>query len=139
MSTPAPLHVVCAVIQNSNGDRLLLAQRAAGKSLGGFWEFPGGKVEPGEAPAAALQREIAEELGCGIDVLQAGPPVLHAYEWGEIWLEPFLCRLTAGTSQPEAREHAALAWAKVGDLDSYDLAPADVPVVAWLRGGSLQV
>ena len=127
----APVHVVCAVIRR--GDGVLLAQRPDGKRLAGLWEFPGGKVEAGEEPAAALHREIMEELGCAITALHSGPPVFHAYSWGEICLHPFLCELASEQSDPQAYEHASLAWVLPAALRDYDLAPADIPVVDWLQ------
>jgi 8-oxo-dGTP diphosphatase len=128
---PVPVHVVCAIIQR--GELILLAQRPEGKRLAGLWEFPGGKVDDGEETAAALHREIMEELGCQIADLQPGPPVCHAYPWGEICLHPFLCRLTEESGLPHAHEHTALAWVPAANLGNFELAPADIPVVEWLQ------
>ena len=114
-------------------DRVLIAQRPAGKHLALKWEFPGGKVEPGEDPAAALVREIEEELGCRIDVCERWPAVVHRYERGEIELTPFVCSLNAESVEPHPHEHAAIEWAEVAELRSFDLAEADLPIVAMLE------
>jgi 8-oxo-dGTP diphosphatase len=133
MSEPSsPTLVVCAIIEHEG--RILLAQRPAGKRLGGYWEFPGGKVETGEDSAAALHRELAEELDCTVAVVAAGPAHRHDYEWGAIALQPFLCRLVGSPSELIAHEHAALRWVKAQDLPLDDLAPADIPVWRWVQG-----
>lgn len=130
-SSSAPVDVVCAVIRRQDG-RILVAQRPAGKHLAGFWEFPGGKIDPGETPEAALHRELEEELGCAVDIEATGPLVLHAYDWGSIRLHPFLCRLASRSPAPQAHEHSALDWIFQKNLSGLSLAPADVPVVKWL-------
>ncbi len=107
----------------------MLAQRPHGKTLGGLWEFPGGKVEAGESAEAALHRELMEELGCTVEITQSLAPFEHAYAWGSIRLIPFVCKLSAGSPEPHAHEHAALAWVTCEELKSYDLAPADVPLL----------
>lgn len=128
---PAPVDVVCALIRRDAS--ILLARRPPGKRLAGCWEFPGGKLEPGEDAEAALHRELAEELGCRVRVLAAGPPALHAYDWGVIRLHPFLCELTPDSPPPHPHEHSELLWSPAGDLHRPDLAPADGPVIAWLE------
>lgn len=125
----SPVHVVCALIQEAG--RVLIARRPEGKKLAGFWEFPGGKIEPGESPEAALVREIEEELGCQVEDLRAGPPVPYRYEWGEIVLHPFLCRLRPGSPPALAHEHAEITWLTPAELKDVDFAPADLPVLAW--------
>ncbi len=126
--------VVCALIRDDQG-RVLAGQRPPGKALAGKWEFPGGKIEPGESPEAALQREIREELGCEIEIGVALPVVHHEYTGGLIELRPFLARVVAGT--PSAREHAALAWVAIGEAAGIDWAEADRPVLAALARGGL--
>lgn len=127
MSSPVP--VVCAVIEDGSG-RVLVAQRPPHKHLGLKWEFAGGKVEPGEAPVAALLREIREELGCAIRIKQTLPPFRHDY--GDVLIEmmPFVCALEAEGPVPHPHEHVALRWVAPAELHSVDLAPADWPVVA---------
>lgn len=131
-SAPPPIPVVCAIIEDGAG-RLLIAQRPAHKHLGLKWEFPGGKVEPGEDPAAALAREIKEELGCAITLVQALPSFTHDYGTVVITMIPFICRLLDdGGPLPHPHEHVALRWVLPAELAAIDLAPADWPVVKQL-------
>jgi 8-oxo-dGTP diphosphatase len=124
------ISVVCALIVKEN--LVLLAQRPVGKHLAMKWEFPGGKVERGEAPERAILREIREELACEIDVLTSLPRSFHDYERGQVEMIPFVCQLTSNSDEPQACEHAALTWCTVEELDTFDLAPADLPIVhAW--------
>ena len=127
--------VVCALIVRES--RVLLAQRPPGKHLALKWEFPGGKVEPGEEAELALVREIREELDCEVEVVAALPRSLHDYERGRVEMIPFICRLAKGSAEPRACEHAALAWVTDDELGAYDLAPADWPVLrAWREDGA---
>lgn len=129
----APLAVVCALIERD--DCVLMAQRPAHKHLGGKWEFPGGKVEPGETPEAALHRELQEELGCTVEILRALAPHTHAYATVTVQLIPFVVRLLPASGAPQTHEHAALRWVPVGELASLDLPEADLPIIAgYLRG-----
>ncbi len=132
MSPPAPIiPVVCALIEREG--RVLIARRPAHKHLGHKWEFPGGKVEPGETAAAAILREIQEELGCTIAIVRPLPPFVYDYGTVVIEMIPFVVRLTPASAEPTATEHSALAWATVDELPRYDLAPADLPVIASYR------
>lgn len=128
MTQSAPVPVVCALIERDG--LILLAKRPADKHLPHKWEFPGGKVEPGENPAAAIVREIREELGC--DVIIIRPLARFPFDYGRVVIEmiPYVCLLSAGSPEPHPHEHQAIAWARSGELLDYDLAPADVPVVA---------
>jgi 8-oxo-dGTP diphosphatase len=126
-----PIPVVAAVLTDPAG-RILLAQRPSHKSLALKWEFPGGKIEAGELPEAALARELREELGVEIEQLQALPRFTHDYGFVHIAMIPFACRLAPHSPAPHAHEHVALAWVDRAALTSYDLAPADLPVVADL-------
>lgn len=130
-----PVPVVAAVITDDRG-RFLLAQRPAHKKLGLKWEFPGGKVEPGETPDAALARELREELG--IEVAGIEPLSRFTYDYGFAVIEmiPLSCRLAPASPAPHAHEHVGLVWAELATLGSYDLAPADLPVVEELRKGN---
>ncbi|MFZ5496294.1 MAG: (deoxy)nucleoside triphosphate pyrophosphohydrolase [Verrucomicrobiota bacterium] len=131
MSSPIPpVPVVCAVIER-NG-HVLVAQRPPHKLLPLKWEFPGGKVEPGEDPAAAIVREIREELGCAIRITRALPPFIHDYKTVVIEMIPFVCALAPDTPAPHPHEHVAVAWVPPAKLRDYDLAAADWPVVAAL-------
>ena len=112
---------------------MLVAQRPAHKHLGLKWEFAGGKVEAGEPPAAALVREIKEELGCDVRIDRALPTFTHDYGAVVIKMMPFLCRLSPTSVAPHPHEHIALQWVSLSDIDAIDLAPADWPVVEMLR------
>ena len=131
MTKPIVL-VAAAALVDADG-RVLIAQRPEGKQLAGLWEFPGGKVEPGEPPEEALIRELKEELD--IDVAKAclAPFVFasHAYETFHLLMPLWLCRRWSGTVQ--AREHQALAWVKPARMGDYPMPPADEPLVAYLR------
>jgi 8-oxo-dGTP diphosphatase len=133
-STPSTrlIRVVCAVIEDRDA-RVLLAQRPTHKHLGAKWEFAGGKIEPGETPEAALQREIKEELGCDIIIGRALRPFTHDYGTVLIEMLPFICSLTDTSSPPHPHEHIAVSWVALADIGTFDLAPADWPLVAMLR------
>ena len=124
--------VVAAALIDVDG-RVLIAQRPEGKALAGLWEFPGGKVEPGERPEAALIRELHEELGIDVQEACLAPFVFasHAYESFHLLMPLYLCRRWSGVVVK--REHAALAWVKPNKLSDYPMPPADAPLVAWLR------
>lgn len=126
---PKPVHVVAAVLRDARG-RILLARRTAGRDLAGAWEFPGGKVEPGESPREALDRELHEELG--IRVLDAVPLVAvpQAYPEKRILLDVYTVDSYEGT--PRGRERQALAWSPLEKLHGYPMPPADRPVVSVL-------
>jgi 8-oxo-dGTP diphosphatase len=127
-----PLLVVCALIERAGC--VLMAQRPAHKHLGGKWEFPGGKIEPGETPEAALHRELQEELGVTIDIIRALSPHTHAYPTVTIQLIPFVVRLKGSSGEPQTHEHAALRWVPGAELLSLDLPEADLPIIAdYLR------
>jgi 8-oxo-dGTP diphosphatase len=125
------LVAACALIDVDG--RVLIAKRPAGKSLAGLWEFPGGKVEPGETPEACLIRELDEELGIKVTHACLAPFVFasHAYEAMHLLMPLYLCRRWEGFVT--AREHEALAWVKPNKLADYPMPPADAPLVAWLR------
>ncbi len=128
-----PSVLVAAVALIDADGRVLLAQRPAGKSMAGLWEFPGGKVETGETPEQALIRELVEELG--IDVRESCLAPLcfasHRYERFHLLMPLFACRQWRGT--PTAREGQTLAWVRAARLADYPMPPADVPLVAILR------
>jgi 8-oxo-dGTP diphosphatase len=123
--------VVAAALVDADG-RVLIAQRPEGKALAGLWEFPGGKVEPGERPEAALIRELREELGIEVSESCLAPFVFtsHAYESFHLLMPLYLCRRWSG--RVERREHAALAWVEPRRMREYPMPPADEPLVAWL-------
>ncbi|MET9297988.1 MULTISPECIES: (deoxy)nucleoside triphosphate pyrophosphohydrolase [Micromonospora] len=113
------------------GGRVLACERSAPPEVAGRWEFPGGKVEPGEAETDALARECAEELGVRVAVgARVGRDVRMAH--GRSVLRVYAARLLHG-DEPKALEHAELRWLTAAELDSVDWLPADVPIVAALR------
>lgn len=126
------LQVVAAVI--ADGGRFLCTQRGTGP-LAGRWEFPGGKIDPGESPEQALAREITEELGCTITVGALLETTTHAYEFAVITLASYLCTLAAG--RPRLTEHSAARWLTAGEMDQLDWAPADLPTVRALQRASV--
>jgi 8-oxo-dGTP diphosphatase len=131
VSKPTVL-VAAAALVDVDG-RVLIAKRPSGKQLAGMWEFPGGKVEPGETPEACLIRELHEELGITVAHACLAPFVFasHSYESFHLLMPLFLCRRWDGLVT--AREHEALAWVKPQDFDRYPMPPADAPIAAWLR------
>jgi 8-oxo-dGTP diphosphatase len=123
------IEVVAAVMERPDGT-FLLAQRPAGKVYAGYWEFPGGKVEPGEDAQAALARELHEELG--VEVLRAYPWLMrvYAYPHGTVRLDFF--RVTAWRGEPHPREGQAIAWQAIGAPSVAPMLPANAPVLAAL-------
>jgi 8-oxo-dGTP diphosphatase len=133
MSQPLKMLLVAACALIDVDGRVLICQRPEGKQLAGLWEFPGGKVEPGETPEACLIRELEEELGIEVKQACLAPFVFasHAYESFHLLMPLYLCRRWDGMVQ--RREHAALAWVEPSRLGDYPMPPADEPLVAWLR------
>jgi ADP-ribose pyrophosphatase len=125
--------LVAAVALIDRDGRVLLAQRPEGKSMAGLWEFPGGKVEPGETPEAALIRELDEELGIGTWQSCLAPLTFasHSYDDFHLLMPLFACRKWQGV--PSAREGQALAWAKPSELRQYPMPAADLPLIPILR------
>ena len=125
--------LVSAVALIDPDGRVLLAQRPEGKSLAGLWEFPGGKVEPGESPEHALIRELKEELG--IDTWKSCLAPLtfasHSYDDFHLLMPLFACRKWDGIVH--GQEGQRLAWVKPENLRDYPMPPADIPLVAILR------
>ena len=125
--------LVSAVALIDTEGRVLLAQRPAGKSLAGLWEFPGGKVEPGETPELALIRELKEELG--IDTWRSCLAPLtfasHSYDDFHLLMPLFACRRWEGI--PVAQEGQTLAWVRPNKLRDYPMPPADLPLIPILR------
>lgn len=110
--------------------KVLLARRGPGSHLAHKWEFPGGKIEPGETPEACLARELREELGIQTRVGELVVTTTHDYGHGPIELQAYRVEILAG--QPEPREHEALAWVPLAALLDYDLALADLPIARSL-------
>ncbi|MFN6253537.1 MAG: 8-oxo-dGTP diphosphatase MutT [Acetobacteraceae bacterium] len=128
-----PTLLVAAVALIDSENRVLLARRPEGKPLAGLWEFPGGKVAPGETPEEALIRELREELGIDVSAACLGPFTFasHTYEKFHLLMPLYLCRRWQG--QVTAMEGQALAWVRPARLGDYAMPPADIPLVAMLR------
>ena len=124
------LVVACALIDTDN--RVLIAQRPEGKTLAGLWEFPGGKVDAGERPEAALIRELKEELGITIEEPCLAPLTFasHTYEVFHLLMPLYVCRKWEGVVT--AREGQQLAWVRANKLRDYPMPPADIPLIAHL-------
>lgn len=123
------LEVVAAVIERDG--RILCAQRKIGGELSLKWEFPGGKVEPGETREQALEREIDEELGLRIRAGSLLLTVRHRYAAFAVTMHAYRAAILEG--RLELREHAAIRWLRPDELETLDWAPADVPVVEKIR------
>lgn len=130
---PGRVLLVTAVALIDTDGRVLLAQRPEGKSLAGLWEFPGGKVEPGETPEAALIRELYEELGINTWHSCLAPLTFasHSYDDFHLLMPLFACRRWQGMVQP--REGQQLAWVRPERLRDYPMPPADEPLIPILR------
>jgi len=126
---PKQIQVVGAVITRDG--LVMCAQRGPDGNLPWLWEFPGGKIEPGESKQDALTREIAEELGCSIEVGNEVTTTTHRYEFGEVTLTTYYCILVDST--PTLTEHVSIKWLKPNELDTIPWAPADIPAVALIR------
>jgi 8-oxo-dGTP diphosphatase len=127
--------VVAALIQKDGGrGPILMSRRRADQALPLLWEFPGGKVEPGEAPEQALAREVREELGCGVAVGRIHDVVFHAYPDYDVYLLVYPCTIVEGI--PSAVDVAEIAWVEPGRLPELDLLPADYPLARRLAAES---
>jgi 8-oxo-dGTP diphosphatase len=128
-----PLILVTAVVLIDADGRVLLAQRPEGKAMAGLWEFPGGKVDQGETPEAALIRELREELGIDVAASCLAPFTFasHTYPDFHLLMPLYLCRKWSGIPIP--REGQRLRWVRSEQLADYPMPPADKPLVAMLR------
>ncbi|MEA2787804.1 MAG: 8-oxo-dGTP diphosphatase, partial [Acetobacteraceae bacterium] len=128
---PLMLVAACALVDVDG--RVLLARRPEGKKMAGLWEFPGGKLDPGETPEAALIRELKEELGIDVTTACLAPFAFasHEYEGFHLLMPLFVCRRWKGTPKP--REKQTLAWVRASKLAEYEMPPADKPLIPLLR------
>jgi 8-oxo-dGTP diphosphatase len=132
-STPRKILLVAACALIDTDGRILLAQRPEGKSLAGLWEFPGGKVEPGETPEETLIRELDEELGVVTKVACLAPLTFasHSYEQFHLLMPLYVCRRFEGI--PYGREGQAIKWVRPQALRDYPMPPADEPLIPMLQ------
>lgn len=128
------MHVMAGVLLDTDG-QVLLAQRPPGKHLAGMWEFPGGKLEPGEFPVAGLERELREELGVEIDLDRAAPLIQVRWNYGERDLLLDAWRITAWQGTPRSVEGQALQWRWPPAIQPTVLAPADREILKALCSG----
>ena len=119
------IHVTCAIIERDG--LILAAQRSVTMSLPLKWEFPGGKIDPGESHEECLQRELLEELGIHVSLAKRLPVSTHHYPNFMITLYPFACTITSG--EIVLHEHTAISWLPPTELHTLDWAEADVPVI----------
>ncbi|MCC6919100.1 MAG: (deoxy)nucleoside triphosphate pyrophosphohydrolase [Alphaproteobacteria bacterium] len=124
------LVAACALIDVDG--RVLLAQRPPGKTLAGLWEFPGGKVEPGETPEETLVRELREEIGIETKTACLAPLTFasHTYETFHLLMPLYVCRRYEGIARP--LEGQALKWVRPRDMRDYPMPPADEPLIPFL-------
>jgi len=127
---PLVIRVAAALVRDDAG-RYLITQRGQGSHLAGLWEFPGGKMEAGESPEAALRRELIEELGATFAVGARVETVRWEYPDRSVVLHFYACRLESGVIEP--REGQAMAWVEPERLAAYDFPPADRELIARLR------
>ncbi len=132
MDMAQPLMVVAAALIDGDG-RLLVQQRPEGKAMAGLWEFPGGKVEVGELPEAALIRELREELGIDVEKACLAPACFASEPLGtrHMLLLVYICRKWRGI--PQAIEAPAIKWVRPLDLHGLDMPPADKPLIGLLE------
>ena len=131
--TAKPIALVAAAALIDVDNRVLIAERPAGKSMAGLWEFPGGKVAPGETPEQALLRELREELAIEVCETCLAPFTFasHTYESFHLLMPLYLCRNWEGEITPQ--EGQRIKWVRAVRLTDYPMPPADVPLVAMLR------
>lgn len=130
--TKSILLVVAAAMVDAEG-RVLVQQRPPGKPMAGLWEFPGGKVDPGELPEAALARELHEELAIDVRVPALVPATFASEALGERHLLLLLYLLRDWSGEPEARHASALRWVRIGELRDLPMPPADLPLIGLLE------
>lgn len=123
--------VVAALVRE--GGRILMSRRRPDQAMPNLWEFPGGKVEPGEHPEAALRREVREELGCDVEIDRIHEVVFHAYAEFDLYMLVYAARIAAG--EPRPIEVAEVAWVDARALAELDLLPADYPLARKLADG----
>ena len=129
------IRVTAAILARDN--RVLIARRRPGSHQANRWEFPGGKIEPGEAPPECLRRELREEFDIDVTVGEYLGSHLHRYDFGVIELMAYRVQWRGG--QMILRDHGAVRWAAADELSNYDFAPADAPFVERIRSGEISL
>lgn len=123
------IHVVAAAIMKDN--KFLCAKRPTGKALAGFWEFPGGKLEPGENPEDALIREIKEEFNADIQIISFVNEASYDYDFGTVIMKTYITKLVSESL--ELLEHDDMAWLEPKEFDTLTWAPVDIPAVKMIQ------
>jgi len=124
-----PLIVTAGIVTHAG--RILITRRPGGSKHAGMWEFPGGKLDPGESPPQGLRRELLEELALEVETGDIFEVVYHQYDWGPVLILAYLCRpLSADVKNIQVSEHR---WVRPEDLDDFDILPADRPIIAKLQ------
>jgi mutator protein MutT len=135
MALETPLRLVDVAIGIVvGGGQVLICRRRSGDSFGGYWEFPGGKIEPGETPAGCVRRELREELDIGVSPVRALEIITHDYPKARIRLHPFICRHDSG--EPMAISAAEFLWVAPLALRAYRVPEANRGLVEWLVSGA---
>jgi len=132
---PAPITVICGLIQNQQG-AYFIARRAGHKSHAGYWEFPGGKLEPGETHEACLKRELREELDMTVTVGPKAGAIHHAFESFAMHLIAYYCKITAASYQ--LNDHDDYLWLPLKQLSAYRLTPPDRELLQQLLDDGVQ-
>lgn len=135
MTTPERIEVAVGIVLQSGRPSarsyVLISRRSAGGVLGGYWEFPGGKLEANETAEACVVRELREELGIAVRPASALRPIEHRYEHARVVLRPFICTHIGG--KPRALQVEAWKWVAVDELDAYRFPPANAALLKQLR------
>src|SRR5271155_1815802 len=121
--TMKSVQVAVALIFDAGNQSFLIGQRTDKQPFGGYWEFPGGKCDPGETPEECLVREVREETGIEVDILRARPPIDHTYTHAAVRIYPFICRHKVG--KPQALSTSELRWIRTEELVHYRFPPAN--------------
>lgn len=128
------MEVAVAIILNEEG-KTLIAKRKQGKILGGCWEFPGGKIEPGEKSETSVVRELKEEMDIDVKVGEKIAEIEYSYEWGGVHLIAFQTEIIKG--QIKLLDHDDIAWVFMDDMHKYGMTPADEPLITkielWIK------
>jgi len=124
------MEVAVAIIVNQEG-KTLIAKRKQGKTLGGCWEFPGGKIEPGEKREGSVVRELKEEMDIDVRVGEQIAEIEYSYEWGGVHLIAFQTEIIKG--HIKLLDHDAVAWVLMDDMNKYGMTPADEPLITAIK------